>query len=37
MPTKEGELNINEVGRIYELSADIKYIKMNVEQLVKVI
>lgn len=32
MPTKKGELNINELGKIYEMFADIKHIRMTLDQ-----
>lgn len=32
MPTKDGELNINELGKIYEIFADVKYIRMALDE-----
>jgi len=37
MPFEDGTLNVNDAGRLYELMADVKYIKMNIEQLVKTV
>lgn len=35
MPTKDGQLNINDVGKLYEMYGDIKYIKMTLDESVK--
>lgn len=32
MPTKKGEINISELGKIYEMFADIKHIRMTLDQ-----
>ena len=37
MPTKDGQLSVNEVAKFYEISSDVKYIKMNMERLVATI
>ncbi len=37
MPTEEGKMNINELGRIYEIFADVKYIRMTLEDLAKTV
>lgn len=35
MTTKNNEINLNELGKIYEVLSDIKYIRMVVEGVVK--
>ena len=32
MPTKKGEINITELGKIYEMFSDVKHIRMTLDQ-----
>jgi len=37
MPTPDGQFNVNEVGKWYEMYADIKYIRASTESMDKTI